>query len=125
MFDEAITSSYGSLDPNSEQVRINATGVFNPHPLLRPPRDADGPTTNLIPCNGGAIIDVGPAVDDALVPGGVFEFEFFYGAATTETAALDAISTVGGNAYVLAKPSTQPGQDNGTPVTFFLALGGL
>lgn len=125
VFDEAITSSYGSYDSSSDRVRINATGVFHPNPLLRPPAAAAGPTTNLIPRNGGAIVDVATAVDAPIPPGGVFEFEFFYGAATSESAALDAIGTVGGNAYVLAKPSNESGLNSGTPLTFFLALGGV
>ncbi|MBA2281331.1 MAG: hypothetical protein H0W25_08890 [Acidimicrobiia bacterium] len=122
-FDEAITSSYGTVDPATGGIQLNGTGVFHPHPLLRPPEGAAGPTVNLVPANGGAIIDIGPPGDAGLAPGATFSFTLYYGAATTEAAALAAVQSVGGNAHVLAKPSNQAGLDTGAPLTFVLAVG--
>ncbi len=75
------------------------------------------------PNDHGALFDFG---FDPLPPGETRSFNIFYGAAPTETEALQAIDFVGATVWSLGQPSTLDGPTLGTPNTFvfgFSAVG--
>ena len=55
-------------------------------------------------------------------PGATKEFRTFYGAAGTETGAINALNAVGVEAYSLGQPSTPDGPTLGTPNTFLFGF---
>jgi len=78
----------------------------------------------------GSFTDVGPNDHGALfdfdfgnlAPGATREFKTFYGAAATETGAINALNAVGVEAYSLGEPSTPDGPTLGTPNTFLFGF---
>ena len=60
-----------------------------------------------------------------LAAGATKTFRTFYGAAGTETEALNAIQAVGAEVYSLGQPNTTDGPTLGTPNTFIFAFSGV
>jgi hypothetical protein len=102
----ASDNGFESADPLASQTFINFTG------------DAvdDGPTDH------GALFDFNFGLLD---PGQSMSFTTFYGAAGTETEALNALATVGAQVYSLGQPSTADGPTLGTPNTFIFGFTGV
>jgi hypothetical protein len=81
----------------------------------------------------GDVIDSGPhdcgaAFDfdfGSLAPGASKVFKLYYGAAGNEAEAMDALQSVGAEAYSLGQSSTDLGATAGTPATFVLAFSGI
>ena len=78
----------------------------------------------------GSFTDAGPDDHGALfdfdfgnlAAGATREFKTFYGAAGTETGAINALNAVGVEAYSLGEPSTPDGPTLGTPNTFLFGF---
>jgi hypothetical protein len=90
------------------------------------------PLTGIGACDGGHgdLVDSGPydcgaAFDfdfGALAPGASTSFNLYYGAAGNEAEAINALQSVGAEAYSLGQSSSELGPVAGTPATFILAF---
>jgi len=74
------------------------------------------------PEDHGALFDFGFT---PIAPGGVTDFEIYYGAAESEVAANAALGRVEAEIYSLGQPSSPGGPDLGTPNTFLFAFAGV
>jgi hypothetical protein len=115
-FDEFVTIAGASpaLEYSSDD------GFADPSPLAGPSSlDATGVFQDSGPDDHGALFDF--AFGD-LAPGKTRRFTMFYGAAGTEAAALEALSSVGAQVYSLGEPDTPTGPSNGDPNTFIFGV---
>ena len=71
------------------------------------------------PSDHGALFDFGFGT---LAPGDSVQFKIFYGAAASESEALDALAVVRAEVYSLGQPSTPDGPNLGMPNTFVFAF---
>jgi hypothetical protein len=119
-----------------EEYVTTATG--NSPALIEASDDGFSPSNPLLglgTCDGGAgdIVDSGPhdcgaAFDfdfGALAPGASTSFKLYYGAAGNEGEAINALQSVGAEAYSLGQSSSELGPVAGTPATFILAFSGI
>ncbi len=97
---------FASADPLAGPTDIGFTGAF----------------TDAGPDDHGALFDFGFG---SLAAGATKTFRTFYGAAGTETEALNAIQAVGAEVYSLGQPNTANGATLGTPNTFIFAFSGV
>lgn len=124
--------------PGHEDISLHANGapsllLFMSDNGAAPASPLSGPSQILVtgPPTGANTDDSGPADHGALLdlslgclgPGDVVQFQLFYGAAATESAALASLSAVGAQAWSLAQSGNDPA--GGTPETFFLGLSGI
>lgn len=97
---------FASADPLAGPSDLGSTGAF----------------TDAGPDDHGALFDFGFGT---LAAGATKTFRTFYGAAGTETEALNAIQAVGAEVYSLGQPNTTDGPTLGTPNTFIFAFSGV
>jgi len=95
----------------------NSNVLTNPGQIL-----FTGEATDSGPADHGAVFDFNFGMID---PSAKKEFRTFYGAAGTETDALNAIAAVGAEAYSLGQSSTVNGPTLGTPATFVFGFTGV
>jgi hypothetical protein len=99
-------------------------GLGGPDPASgRPQLHHEGSFTDAGPYDQGALFDFNVPVEP--VPGDpnaglVGEFHLYYGAASNQAKALEALTAVGAPVYSLAKPSTPGNPESGEPATFVL-----
>lgn len=127
---------YTTIDGNAAALRYSSTNGFDSSdPLDTPSPYEIGPGSI---SGGPSIIDSGPNDHGAMfdfgfddIPAGEsIEFSIFYGAAGTETDALNAIASVGAEVWSFGQPSTDEGgveigRDLGEPNTFIFAFSGV
>jgi serine/threonine protein phosphatase PrpC len=119
-FSEFVTLNKGTA---SEIVFTSDDGFASANALAGP---SDlGQTGNFVdagPADHGALFDFNFGT---LAPGATKTFQTYYGAAGTETGAIDALNAIGAEAYSLGEPNTPDGPTLGTPNTFFFAFGSV
>lgn len=120
----------------SEYVTIQGTGTTT---LLKASGDNGFMTSNPLVTSGytrtcpltADFVDCGPSDHGAvfdfdfgtIADGEEYSFSIFYGASTSESAALAALGVVGAELYSFGQPST--GADTGEPLTFIFAFSGV
>ena len=116
-FSEFVTLFKGS-SPFLEFTSNNGFATSDP---LSGPSDLGqtGSFTDAGPADHGALFDFDFG---SLAAGATREFKTFYGAAATETGAINALNAVGVEAYSLGEPSTPDGPTLGTPNTFLFGF---
>ncbi|MGC4797213.1 IPT/TIG domain-containing protein [Micromonospora saelicesensis] len=97
----------GFADPNPQNAftDLGATGLFS----------------DFGPDNTGALIDLKLG---SFEPGQSKAFDIYYGVATSQAAALTAVTNVDAPLYAFGKPGTPDGKAQGTPFTAILAVDG-
>jgi len=122
-------SEYVTADTGGSALLLynNNDGFASADPLASRTSGAVSPVvtgdfTDAGPDDHGALFDFGFG---ELAPGQTKTFRTFYGAAATETEALDAVAAVNARLYSLGQPSTTDGPTLGTPNTFIFAFGDL
>jgi len=122
-FNEFSTIFGGSSE---SLLHSSANGFSNANPL----RDyaandsgyAVGEFTDAGPTDHGAVFDFGFGMLD---PGEEVSFNVYYGAAGTESEAIDALIAVGAEVFSLGQPNTPGGPTLGTPNTYIFAFSGV
>ncbi|WP_438026719.1 thrombospondin type 3 repeat-containing protein [Sorangium sp. So ce233] len=112
-------SEFVSIDPGTSSALFHTDTHFTPGSGLPTAGHALSSVTDAGPADLGAVFDFDFG---ALAPGDSQVFRLFYGAAGTETEALDALSAVGAEAYSLAQPSVPGGETTGSPNTFMFGF---
>ena len=109
---------------NAENVLFASDDGFAPGDPFAGPSQIlfTGDAVDSGPNDHGALFDFGFT---PIVPGGVTEFDIYYGAAESEVAANAALGQVEAEIYSLGQPSSEGGPDLGTPNTFLFAFTGV
>jgi PKD repeat protein len=121
-FEEFVTIQ-GSEDAENVRAATN-NGFASSNPLVSA-GGTPGDFVDLGPFDHGSNFDFGFG---ELEVGETQRFTIFYGAAGTETGAINALKAVGAEVYSLGQPSATGGKDEGTPNTFafgFKGVGGV
>lgn len=121
-FSEMVT--IGGL-PATAVLFSNDNGFATPDPLTNPSQQCGGSLTNTNftdqgPCDHGAFFTFGFG---DLAAGATREFDIFYGAAASESAAFAALAAVGAEVYSFGQNSRD--FTGGTPATYIFAFAGV
>lgn len=109
---------------NASAVRFTSDdGFASANPLAGPSQLLfTGEAVDSGPSDHGALFDFGFG---ALAAGATTNFNIFYGAASTEAAALTALGTVGAEVYSLGQADVVNGATTGAPNTFIFGFSGV
>jgi hypothetical protein len=109
-------AEYVTNQGTTDVIRDNNNGFNTANPLgYTTDYGATGAFTDVGAFDQGSMWDFNVG---ALAPGQSKHFNIYYGAASTEGNAYNALSSVGAQDYSLAEPSTPTGRTNGDPNTF-------
>jgi hypothetical protein len=120
-FDEFVTIQ--GTAAAADILKVTDNGIQTSDPLQPATKnEREGDFVDAGPDDLGSNFDFGFG---RLNPGATKTFTIFYGAAGTETGALNALKAVGAEVYSLGQPNTDDGKTEGRPNTFIFGFKGV